>query len=774
MKLPHGFRRNAHIAATVAGAYLFLGVFWILLSDRALLPLARNPAHLTELQHYKGWFFVATSSLILFGLILSLLGSVARSHQQVRESEDRFRRLTEANPDAVLVEVNGVYVYANPAAVRLLKVQSATELLGCTSWQFLEPEYHDLVRERHRLSSEEKQSASPLELRIRTANGSLLDIQASCADSEWNGQPAIQMILRDVSEIKQMQESLRQASERLRLAVEGTGECIWDLDVPADRVTLSGKLEGVLESSAPGEGSSPRQWRHLVHPDDAARLRETFRASIDGDSDVYECEYRLKAKDGSWRWVWARGIVVERGKTGKAIALTGTLADITARKDADEQAWRYANLDPLTGMPNRRLFYDRLAGEILKSKRIDNRLAILFIDLDGFKHINDSYGHETGDMLLMEVGRRLKTCVRETDVVARLGGDEFAIALTHLSDIHHAEFVCQKVLTTLSNPFYLGNEVGYISCSIGLSLYPLDGHNSEELIRKADQAMYAAKRSGKNQFHFFTQEMDDKAHSRLRVANELRHALSDGQLYVHYQPVVCLRDGQIAKAEALLRWHHPELGEVDPAEFIPMAEETGLIRQIGNWVFMEAARFCLSCQQSTGKTIQVSVNKSPIQFMARDSDAAWLAYLSQHGLPPDSISIEITEGVLLDASERVVNMLTQYRDAGVQIALDDFGTGYSSLSYLQKFQIDYVKIDQSFVQDITSNPSSRTIAETIVVMAHKLGKQVIAEGVETAAQLNCLTNAGCDYAQGYLFSRPIPGDALVEMLNGGRQRTTLH
>ncbi len=421
--------------------------------------------------------------------------------------------------------------------------------------------------------------------------------------------------------------------------------------------------------------------------------------------------------------------------------MTGTMSDISARKEADEKIWHHANFDALTGLPNRRLFRDRLDQEVLKAARSGFQVALLFIDLDRFKQVNDLLGHDAGDLLLAQCANRIKGCVRDSDTVARLGGDEFTVILTALESPTRIEHVCQKILQTLESPFPIGKEIAYMSGSIGVTIYPNDATTSEELIRKADQAMYAAKNAGKNQFSYFTYAMDENAHLRLRLGSELRGALPAGQFEVYYQPVLDLARGGLSKAEALLRWHHPRLGVMEPASFIPLAEETGLINQIGSWVFKQAASCSRLWSARLGEGFQVSVNKSPIQFLSHNDDADWLQHLK-----------------LLD-----------YRDAGIQVAIDDFGTGYSSMAYLKKFDIDYLKIDQSFVREIATDEGSRTIAESIIVMAHKLGLKVIAEGVETEEQLAILVQAGCDYGQGFLFSAALPAAAFEELLLATRE-----
>lgn len=686
------------------------------------------------------------------------------AEETLRANEGRFRLLTEFSPDAILVDLNGAFVYANPRAIELFEAGSADALLGRNIFDFIEPEFQETVRERRPFMLEEKQKPALVELRMRCLNGRAIDVQAICGKVMWEGQAAIQVMLRDTTELKLAQEKLRVMNERLKLVIERTGEGIWEWDVYKQTFTFSGGIrQFFLAPEAEFQGTEV-EWRNAIHPEDVERVVSAFQACLENKTPIFESEYRLRTWQGDWKWVKSRGIVAERDTQGKPLTMTGTLSDITARKEADELTWRQANLDVLTNLPNRRLFRERLDLELMRAKRSQRQLALLFIDLDGFKQVNDLYGHDAGDLLLIEAAQRLKRCVRETDIVSRLGGDEFTLILSDLQNLDHVEFLCQKILLSLAEPFALGEEVGHVSGSIGVSLYPLDGQSSDELTRKADQAMYVAKQTGKNQFNYFTREMDDKAHLRLRLTNDLHTALLLNQFEVFYQPVVDLHTGRITKAEALLRWRHPTMGYIDPALFIPLAEESGLIRSIGNWVFREAAWFSKRCSERLGFPFQISVNKSPVQFMAREVEDNWLDYMLNLGLPLNSICVEITEGVLLNASPRVTNRLLEFRDAGIQVALDDFGTGYSSLAYLQKFDIDYLKIDRSFVKNILTDADSRTIAETIIIMAHKLKQKVVAEGIETPGQLECLMQANCDYGQGFLFSPAIPADDFLELL----------
>ncbi len=457
-------------------------------------------------------------------------------------------------------------------------------------------------------------------------------------------------------------------------------------------------------------------------------------------------------------WLTINTVRDEHGEVRQRIAI---FSDITDKKRSEETIWRQANYDVLTGLPNRRLFHDRLMQEMKREGREQNSLALMFIDLDHFKEVNDTLGHEAGDNLLIQASKRIAGCIRESDTLARLGGDEFTIILPGLADPKRLGTLADTIIQVLARPFMLGETTAYVSASIGITLYPLDADNLSSLLKNADQAMYVAKGRGRNQYSYFTASMQEAAQTRLQLSNDLRRALDHKQFEIYYQPIIDLKTGIPAKAEALLRWHHPKLGLVSPTIFIPLAEEIGLINDIGDWVFRQAAMKAKQwCSRKNGNlsTMQISVNKSPRQFITGDTNLGLLTWLRTLDIPPSCIVVEITEGLLMDDRSEVQEKLLAFRDAGIQVSLDDFGTGYSAMSYLQRFDIDYLKIDQSFVRNMVKNPGDHAIAEAIIVMAHKLGMKVVAEGVETAEQRDMLVAAGCDYGQGFLFAKPMPAE----------------
>jgi diguanylate cyclase (GGDEF)-like protein/PAS domain S-box-containing protein len=483
------------------------------------------------------------------------------------------------------------------------------------------------------------------------------------------------------------------------------------------------------------------------------------------------------AADGSWKGeLWNKkkngdlfaallSINTIHDRSGLAHRYIGLLSDITEKKQSEDLIWSHANFDNLTGLPNRRMFRENLQQEIRKARRARMPLALMFMDLDGFKDVNDTLGHDMGDILLKEAAQRLNDCMRDSDTVARLGGDEFTVILTELHDSGNVDRVARHILKTLSDPFTLGDEVAYVSASIGITLYPNDATEIEDLIKNADQAMYAAKNEGKNRYHYFTPAMQEEAITRMHLINDLRNALDGNQFEIVYQPIVELSSGSIHKAEALIRWQHPTRGLINPIEFISAAEDTGMIASFGDWVFHQAAVQVATWREQYHPAFQISVNISPVQFRNEGIDPlAWFDHLQSLGLPGQGIVVEITEGLLLDASPKVTDQLLMLRDAGIEVALDDFGTGYSSLSYLKKFDIDYLKIDRAFVRNLTASSDDLALCEAIIVMAHKLNIKVIAEGIETEEQRKLLAGAGCDYGQGFLFSKPVPAEAFESLL----------
>ena len=564
-------------------------------------------------------------------------------------------------------------------------------------------------------------------------------------------------LARELNERKKAEEELRLAHTIYQVSSEGMMVCDANniiLAVNPALTTLTGysaeeivgQAPSVLSSGREGGGFYQEMWRCIT------------------TAGHWQGEIWNRKKNGEYyaEWLTINTIYNDDGTVYRRFAL---FSDITAKKNADALILKQANYDSLTELPNRRLFTDRLEREVVQALRNNTRFALVFIDLDHFKEVNDTLGHHIGDELLIKASERIQQCVRESDTVARLGGDEFTVILSQLHNTSDAGRIAQSIVDILVQPFQLGSEQVYISGSVGLTFYPEDADTTSGLLQNADHAMYAAKNQGRNCFSFFTPSMQTAAITKMRLARDLRDALAENQLEVHYQPIVELSTGYIHKAEALMRWKHPEHGYVSPATFIPIAEETGVIEEIGEWIFQQAVYEVVRLREMGHRDFQISVNKSPVQFKMRDgAHDHWESYLSSHNVSGSAIVVEITEGLLLHAEQSTKDQLLHMRDMGTQVAIDDFGTGYSALSYLQKFDIDYLKIDQSFTRNLEAGDDSVALCEAIVMMAHKLGLKVIAEGIETEQQREILQTMGCDYGQGYLFSRPLPVEAFEGLL----------
>lgn len=464
-------------------------------------------------------------------------------------------------------------------------------------------------------------------------------------------------------------------------------------------------------------------------------------------------------------------VIAHRSAAGRLLYLSTIARDISERKQAEARLARLAHYDPVTGLPNRDLFRDRLVQAMHRARRSERLLALMFLDLDHFKDVNDTLGHSAGDQLLSQVAERLRSCLRAEDTVARLGGDEFTILIERLDGIEALQVVLDSMLGALAQPFLVGVTEIHVSASVGATLYPLDDADAESLLKQADAAMYQAKSSGRNNYQFYSHELQLRTATRLALANDLRHALARDELFVEYQPQVDAQSGAVIGLEALLRWRHPREGLVSPSVFVPIAEETGQIAGIGDWVLRAACRQCREWRDRGLGNIRVAVNLSARQFRLPNLLERIRAALHDTGLPPDGLEIEITEGGVVENLQSGAEVLRGLRALGVALSVDDFGTGYSSLAYLKHLPLDRLKIDRSFVHDLPDDGDSVAIVRSILAMAHHLGLAVVAEGVETRAQFKFLVQEGCDVIQGYLFARPMAAIAAEALLRTGVDMT---
>ncbi len=601
------------------------------------------------------------------------------------------------------------------------------------------------------------------EYAVPTASGevrTLLFNKATFNDSHGKVAGLVGMIV-DLTERKREQEQLAEAEALFRALVEQSLAGIYIIQDnrfayvnPRMAAIFGYTVEEML-------GYGPFD---LVVASDHERMRDNIRKRNEGDIEGSRNIYRAHRKDGGQIEVEVHSRPMEyQGRP----ALIGLLLDITEQRQAERQLNYLAFYDVLTGMANRILFLDHLKLAMAGAKRHDTLMALHFLDLDRFKEINDTLGHHVGDLLLKSVASRLQECLRETDTVARLGGDEFAIIQTDLEGIEGAEAMAQKIMGTLAQPFILdGNEV-YTSTSIGITVYPVENADPEQLLKNADMAMYAAKSQGRNNFQFFSATMNVETQGRMKVQAGLRQALERNEFVLYYQPKVSLRNGRIVGAEALLRWRAADGKLVPPGDFIPVAEESGLIVPIGAWVLATACHQTLAWQEAGFRTLRMSVNLSPVQFKRNNLIETVTAALRESGLPPQHLELEITESLLMDNDRAALDALEWLRELGVRVSVDDFGTGYSSLNYLKRLPVDVLKIDRSFIDDIPHNSDDVAIARSIISLGHHLNLSIVAEGVETSAQAEFLLAHGCDEVQGFYFSKPVPAEEFEHLLRAG-------
>jgi diguanylate cyclase (GGDEF)-like protein/PAS domain S-box-containing protein len=844
-----------------------------------------------------------------------------RAEQALRESEERYRALVELSPDAIAVHSQGRVVFANTAGGRLLGYDSADDVVGKSVLEFVHPDSRKLVGERMRRLLEDGKPVPFIQEKFVRRDGSTLEAEVGAMPFRYQGQPAVQVVIRDITE-RRRAERLQSALYRIAQATSAAedmeafyahvhgivGEFLYARnlyialvdpatglltfpyfvdeaeDTPPARRPGKGLTEYVLITGEPLLASAARfaelvdgghteligqpsiDWlgvplkrgdhafgvlvvqsydqprftendrdlltfvsQHvataidrkqaadalrasearfrtlaettpcaifiyqddrftyangataaitgygreeflrlgfwdIVHPDFRPLVQARGLAGERGEGGPLRYEIKIVRKGGEERWLdYTAGLIDFAGKP----AVLGTAFDITERKRAEDQIKSLAYHDALTGLPNRLLFTDRLSLAVSQAARHNQHLAVLFLDMDRFKVINDSLGHSLGDRLLQAVAERLQACVREADTVARLGGDEFTLLLPGVAHPEDVARVAEKILEALKQPFKTEGRELFCTVSMGISLFPEDGGDAETLVKNADTAMYRAKEQGRDNYQLYTPAMNATAVERLQLESGLRRALARNELEIHYQPVLDLGNGRVHGVEALLRWRHPDKGLLGPSEFISLAEVTGLAVPMSSWILRTACAQARAWQASHPRLI-VAVNLSARQFQQPDLVAIVKAALDDTGLPPRCLDLEITETNAMQNAEATIATLRELKALGVRVSIDDFGIGYSSLSYLKRLPIDTLKIDQSFVRDITTDPDDAAIATAVIALAHTLKLRVVAEGVETEEQLAFLTARSCDRMQGYLFSHPLPPEECTAFLARSR------
>lgn len=689
-----------------------------------------------------------------------------RNEHTLKEDKDLYRNLCEMSPDAILVNLNNRIVYANRSAQRLLGSTNAEPILGRSPFDFIFPEYHSLVASRIQRLLNLNNDNPLVEQRWKRIDGSSVEVEVAASPVMWDHQRAVQVLLRDITERKQAEQALRESEERLNLALKSADLGTWHWQITEDRLTWDDQLCRLF-GLKPGEHPSNYSgFLTLLHPEDRARVEGDIAHALQNDVPC-ETRFRIQWPDGSLHFLTTRGRLF-RDCGGNPQRLSGICWDVTDKELAErrlrenEAHLRFlAHHDVLTSLPNRRLFQDRMQHAMDKARRNGLQVALIYLDLDRFKTINDSLGHTIGDRVLKEIAGRLTHQVRKADTVARLGGDEFVVILEDVQEAENVAKIAQKILLELVREVMVEGHRLHVTASVGISLFPDDGVDAEGLMKNAEVAMYRAKEQGKNMCQYFTPDMNSRARELLQLENGLRQALEEDQFVLHYQPQHDLATGELVGVEALLRWNHPERGMIPPGDFIPLAEETGLIVPIGDWVLRTACAQSRIWRQAGLPSMRMAVNISPRQFRLPNLSSRVQEILQETGLEPDALELEITEGMIMNDLEAAIETMQALGKMGVSLAIDDFGTGYSSLGYLKRFPIAGLKIDRSFVRDIISDANDAQIATSVIALAHSMNLRVVAEGIETAEQLSFLQEKGCDHGQGFFFNPPCSAEEIT-------------
>jgi len=676
-----------------------------------------------------------------------------QAEKELNISESKINAITNQATEGITVaDPEGHYTFVNPAFCEMIGY-SEDELLKMTVYDVKAPEQDTSSFQRSKSSEE----GLAIHVLLQRKDGSVFVAEVIGKMIEIDGHSQVMGIVRDIDEQVKTQDHIR----RLSMAIEQSPVSVVISDTEGNIEFVNTAFENITGYSA---SEAMEMNLLLLNFDENEHNRNKEILSLLSSGREWQGELQSRKKDGEifWEQCHYAPVINEKGLNSHYLAVK---EDITVRKQQEMQILQQAHFDSLTDLPNRFLSMDRLSQLLSEAERNNEKVAVLFMDLDDFKKINDTLGHEAGDKLLVKAAARIQDAIRNGDTVGRLGGDEFLVLLGGLDDAIDARPITEKLLNSFKYPFTIDRRELIQATSIGVAIYPDDGDNASELLRKADSAMYHAKEQDRNTYSFFTEAMNRDVSRRLALEEQMHGALGRGEFEVHYQPKIELGSGRIIGTEALLRWYNPALGDVSPTEFIPIAEQTGLIVHIGRYVLDEALANTALWQDAYDADFHIAVNFSPCQFrdpqMVSDVNVAML----QNNVTNGSLELEITEGVLLAGHSFIDDVLAELKNIGVSIAMDDFGTGYSSMSYLRKYPFDVLKIDRSFISDITVDKADRELINATIAMAHGLNLKVVAEGVETEGQLNYLKEQGCDYAQGYLFSKPITAKELTALLD---------
>ncbi len=707
-----------------------------------------------------------------------------RYAEKLRDREQRLRGIMDTVADGIIsIDESGIINSFNPAA-EVIFGYTSTDLIGKSLNAIVPPsdkkKHNGYIRKYIKTGKAKIIAVGGREVSGHHKDGTIFPIELSVTEM-WHGkQRLFTAIVRDITERKKAEDELRKAHDELEIRVEErTRELTREITErrhAESRLRLAGEVIDNLNNAV--IILSPRFKVTAVNPaytlitgyqaEEVIGRQPPFKRALKKYPELYESMLNDIKYPGHWEGeFWGKRKNGERiakrlaisaitGEEGDVQQYAAIISDITERKMAEERIFFQANYDALTGLPNRALFHDRLEIALPSHRRLGRKLGLMFIDLDGFKLVNDTMGHDIGDLLLKEAGVRLGKCIRSGDTVARLGGDEFTVIMPNLTDPRHTPLVAQRVLDALARPFNLERQETFISASIGVTIFPDDATTSNELLKNADAAMYRAKEHGKANYQFYTSDLNKEVKERLDFKNGLVKAMERGEFSLYYQPKLEIGTNRITGAEALMRWNRRGHGLISPVKFIPVMEETGQVVEVGAWAIRTACERHISWKKKGLPPLRIAVNLSARQLREESFISIVEQILKETGVSPAGLEIEITESMLMSDQEKAVKALGELHDMGIHIAMDDFGTGYSSLSYLKRFPIDTIKIDQSFVADIATNPDDAVIIKTIINMGQNLNRRIVAEGVENKGQLAVLNEYNCDEIQGYLFSPPLP------------------